>query len=84
VERPTIGCGADGNPSGGAHSTVHDLLSFAEALTHNRLLSPTLTNTSLAGKVDVHRPGGPTVDMYAYGLADQTINGVRIVGHLSG
>jgi CubicO group peptidase (beta-lactamase class C family) len=73
-----------GNPSGGAYSTVRDLLRFAQALTHYQLLSPTLTNTILAGKVDVHRPGGPAVDMYGYGFADQTINGVRIVGHNGG
>jgi CubicO group peptidase (beta-lactamase class C family) len=73
-----------GNPSGGAYSTVRDLLSFAKALIRYQLLSAELTLTILAGKVDVHRPGGPPVDMYAYGFADQTINGVRIVGHNGG
>jgi CubicO group peptidase (beta-lactamase class C family) len=73
-----------GNPSGGAYSTVRDLLSFAQALTHHKLLSPALTEMILAGKVDVHRPGGPPVDKYGYGFADQTFNGVRIVGHDGG
>ena len=73
-----------GNPSGGAYSTVRDLLSFAQALTRHQLLSPALTNTILTGKVDVHRPGGPPTDTYGYGFADQTINGVRIVGHNGG
>jgi hypothetical protein len=29
-------------------------------------------------------PGGPPVDKYAYGFADQRIDGVRIVGHNGG
>ena len=73
-----------GNPSGGAYSTVGDLLKFAQALTRHQLLSPALTDTIVTGKVDVHRPGGPPVDKYGYGFADQTINGVRIVGHNGG
>jgi CubicO group peptidase (beta-lactamase class C family) len=74
----------DRQPLRGAYSTVRDLLRFAQALTHYQLLSPTLTNTILAGKVNVHRPGGPAVDRYGYGFADQTINGIRIVGHNGG
>jgi CubicO group peptidase (beta-lactamase class C family) len=72
-----------GNPSGGAWSTVGDLLSFAQALTGHRLLSPAMTDTVLAGKVATNRPG-PGQDRYAYGFADQQINGVRIVGHNGG
>jgi CubicO group peptidase (beta-lactamase class C family) len=72
-----------GNPSGGGYSTVGDLLRFAQALTGQRLLSPALTDTVLAGKVDTNRPG-PGEDRYAYGFADSRINGVRIVGHNGG
>jgi CubicO group peptidase (beta-lactamase class C family) len=71
------------NPSGGAWSTVGDLLSFAQALTGHRLLSPRMTDTVLAGKVATNRPG-PGQDSYAYGFADARINGVRIVGHNGG
>ena len=73
-----------GNPSGGAYSTVDDMLRFAEALTSHRLLDQPLTDTVLAGKVDTDRPGGPPEDRYAYGFTDQRINGVRIVGHNGG
>jgi CubicO group peptidase (beta-lactamase class C family) len=72
-----------GNPSGGASSTVIDLLRFAQALTGHRLLGPALTETVLAGKVDTNRPG-PGEDRYAYGFSDSRINGVRIVGHNGG
>jgi CubicO group peptidase (beta-lactamase class C family) len=72
-----------GNPSGGAWSTVGDLLRFAQALTGHRLLSPTTTDTVVAGKVATNRPG-PGQDTYAYGFSDQRINGVRIVGHNGG
>ncbi len=73
-----------GNPSGGAYSTVADLLHFAQALTGHKLLSPAMTDTVLAGKVNTNRPGGPPVDKYGYGFADQKINSVRIVGHNGG
>jgi CubicO group peptidase (beta-lactamase class C family) len=73
-----------GNPSGGGYSTVLDMARFARALTGHKLLSPALTETVLAGKVDSRRPGGPPEDRYAYGFDDQKINGVRIVGHNGG
>jgi CubicO group peptidase (beta-lactamase class C family) len=72
-----------GNPSGGAYSTVGDLHAFAQALLTHRLLSADLTATLLAGKVESDRRG-PGIDQYAYGFSDQTINGVRIVGHNGG
>jgi CubicO group peptidase (beta-lactamase class C family) len=72
-----------GNPSGGARSTVGDLLKFAQALTGHRLLSPGMTDTVVAGKVATNRPG-PGQDKYAYGFSDQRINGARIVGHNGG
>jgi Beta-lactamase. len=62
---------------------VGDLLAFAGALLAHRLLSAELTETILAGKVVTDRPV-PGEDRYAYGFADQTINGVRIVGHNGG
>lgn len=73
-----------GNPSGGADSTVGDLLRFARALLQHKLLGPELTNTVLTGKVKTRRPGGPPDDSYAYGFADMKISGVRIVGHNGG
>jgi CubicO group peptidase (beta-lactamase class C family) len=72
-----------GNPSGGASSTVTDLLRFAQALLQHKLLSPELTNTVITGKVPAPRPGLAD-DTYAYGFADSKLHGVRIVGHNGG
>ena len=72
------------NPSGGAYSTVGDLLAFAKALISHKLLSPSLTTTVLAGKIDTHRPGAQGEDKNAYGFGDRKINGARIVGHNGG
>jgi CubicO group peptidase (beta-lactamase class C family) len=73
-----------GNPSGGAYSTVEDLHRFARALLDGRLLGPSMTEAVLAGKVKTDRPGAGDDDRYGYGFADQTMNGVRFVGHNGG
>jgi CubicO group peptidase (beta-lactamase class C family) len=72
-----------GNPSGGVYSTVGDLLKFAQALLENKLLSPKMTKTVLAGKVDTPRPG-PAKTRYGYGVEEEFRNGVRIVGNGGG
>jgi CubicO group peptidase (beta-lactamase class C family) len=73
-----------GNPSGGAYSTVGDLLKFAQALMSHRLLSPAMTATVLVPRVNSPQPGGPPVDKYTYGFAFQAVNGVSFVGHNGG
>ena len=72
------------NPSGGAYSTAGDLLKFARALLGHQLLSPAMTSTVLAPRVNAPQPGGPPVDKYTYGFAYQQINGVSFVGHNGG
>jgi CubicO group peptidase (beta-lactamase class C family) len=72
------------NPSGGASSTAADLLRFARALMHHRLLSPAMTTTVLTPRVNAPQPGGPAVDEYTYGFSYQQINGVTFVGHNGG
>jgi CubicO group peptidase (beta-lactamase class C family) len=72
------------NPSGGASSTVADLLNFAQALTAHKLLSPAMTATVLVPRVNSPQPGGPSVDKYTYGFAYQAINGVTFIGHNGG
>ncbi|SOD14751.1 serine hydrolase [Pedobacter xixiisoli] len=67
-----------GTPAGGGYSTVDDLLSFANALQSNRLLSKENTALCTSGKVKF-REG-----MYAYGFEEITINGHRIIGHTGG
>jgi CubicO group peptidase (beta-lactamase class C family) len=79
----TSGTWIAGNPSGGAYSTVGDLLRFAQALLEHKLLSPQLTKTVLTGKVDTPRPG-PAPTKYGYGFEEQFRNGVRIVGNGGG
>src|SRR5213078_2126456 len=73
-----------GNPSGGAASTVTDLLRFTQALQQHRLLSAEFTDVVTTGKVPAPRPGGPADDRYAYGFDDSRLHGVRIVGHNGG
>ncbi|HEY6790273.1 MAG TPA: serine hydrolase domain-containing protein [Trebonia sp.] len=72
------------NPSGGAYSTVSDLLKFARALTGHKLLSSAMTATVLTPRVNSPQPGGLPVDKYTYGFAYQAINGVTFVGHNGG
>jgi CubicO group peptidase (beta-lactamase class C family) len=72
------------NPSGGAYSTVGDLLDFAQALTGHRLLNPAMTATVLTPRVNSPQPGAPPVDEYTYGFSYQAINGVTFVGHNGG
>jgi CubicO group peptidase (beta-lactamase class C family) len=79
----TSGTWVAGNPSGGAYSTVGDLLGFAQALLDHKLLSPQITANVLAGKVDTPRPG-PARTRYGYGFEEEQRRGVRIVGHGGG
>ncbi len=72
------------NPSGGAYSTTGDLLKFARTLLDHRLLSPAMTRTILAPRVESPQPGGPPVDDYTYGFAYQQLGAVTIVGHNGG
>jgi CubicO group peptidase (beta-lactamase class C family) len=72
-----------GNPSGGGYSTVGDLLKFARAVLNNTLLSPKMTKTVLAGKVDTLRRG-PAKTRYGYGFEEEFRSGVRIVGNGGG
>lgn len=72
-----------GTSAGGGYSTVGDLLRFANALQANKLLDATHTNVLLTGKVDMpSMPDNPR--RYAYGFADQRINGIRCFGHDGG
>jgi CubicO group peptidase (beta-lactamase class C family) len=72
------------NPSGGEYSTTGDLLKFAAAVLDHALLSPAMTATILAPRVNSPQPGGPAVDKYTDGFAYQQINGVTFVGHNGG
>lgn len=67
-----------GTPAGGGYSTVDDLLSFANALQNNILLSKESATLYTSGKVKF-REG-----MYGYGVEENTINGHRIIGHTGG
>jgi len=65
--------------AGGGYSTVGDLLAFANALQSHRLLNAHYTELLTTGKVDT-----PNGGRYAYGFEDQTVNGVRCIGHNGG
>jgi CubicO group peptidase (beta-lactamase class C family) len=68
-----------GGAAGGEYSTVEDLLRFSVALRQNKLLSPQMTDTTLTGKVEY-----TATRKYAYGFANDTVNGQRIVFHDGG
>ncbi len=68
-----------GGAAGGEYSTVEDLLRFSVALRQNKLLSPEMTDTALTGKVEY-----TTTRKYAYGFANDIVNGKRIVFHDGG
>ncbi|TZF92248.1 serine hydrolase [Chryseobacterium panacisoli] len=69
---------AKGTPAGGGYSTADDLLSFANALQNNILLTKEGTTLCTSGKVK-YREG-----MYSYGFEENIINGHRIIGHTGG
>jgi CubicO group peptidase (beta-lactamase class C family) len=68
-----------GTSAGGGYSTVEDLLKFANALQENKLLNAQYTELLTTGKVAT-----AANRLYAYGFADQTINGTRCFGHGGG
>ena len=70
-----------GGPAGGGYSTVEDLLKFIVALRTHKLLNPKLTELVLTGKVERDDEWG---GKYAYGFAEDMINGKRIVGYTAG
>ncbi|MFK7774674.1 MAG: serine hydrolase domain-containing protein [Saprospiraceae bacterium] len=68
----------NGNPAGGAHSTVLDLLKFYDALKSNQLLSEKTTALMLQ---PTFKPEGWD---YGYGITFGIQNEQRIMGHLGG
>jgi len=70
-----------GTSAGGGHSTVGDLLKFANALMSNQLVNAKLTQQITTGKVDAPMPGLK----YGFGFEDATSReGVRRIGHGGG
>ena len=75
--------GARGGPTGGANSTIDDLLRFSRALRENKLISAKsvalLTSTKiLARKYDANQT------YWGYGFELQLIDGKRVIGHGGG
>jgi len=69
-----------GGSAGGGYSTVEDLLRFSEALQGHKLLDKEYTHMDMTGKVATGRGDAK----YGFGMEEQFINGVRIVGHSGG
>jgi CubicO group peptidase (beta-lactamase class C family) len=67
-----------GGPAGGSYATAADLLHFANALTAGKLLRPESVLLLTEGKVDYGSK------RYAYGFAEETVQGHRIFGHSGG
>lgn len=68
-----------GSPAGGAYSTIEDLLRFDRSLRANKLLGQKFTEIVTTGKFE-YRPNAK----YAYGFADEIINGKRVIFHDGG
>jgi CubicO group peptidase (beta-lactamase class C family) len=68
-----------GGPAGGGYSTVEDMLRFDVALRTHKLLNPKYTDLVLTGKVE-YRPNA----RYAYGFANDIVNGEQIIFHDGG
>lgn len=66
-------------PAGGATSNAPDLLKFSRALTGFRLLNQEFTQQLITGRFE-YRPGVS----YAYGIADERVQGHRILFHDGG
>ena len=71
-----------GSSAGGGESNVEDVLTFDQALRHNRLLSAEMTQLVTTGKV--HPPEFPEGVMYGYGFGVKMIDGQRVIGHNGG
>jgi CubicO group peptidase (beta-lactamase class C family) len=69
-----------GASAGGGYSTVEDLWRFSQALQAHRLLDKEYTDLDMTGKVGT----GRGTAKYAFGMGEDFINGVRIVGHSGG
>jgi D-alanyl-D-alanine carboxypeptidase len=68
-----------GTSAGGGYSTLADLLAFANALEQHRLLDA--EHTALLTTAKRERTGGAD---YAFGFIDNTVGGVRCIGHTGG
>ncbi|HYE59326.1 MAG TPA: serine hydrolase, partial [Rhodothermales bacterium] len=67
-----------GGPAGGGYTTARDLLRFAEALRHHRLLSRAMTQTLLSPKPELNS------DSYGFGFGIAPFGDGAIVGHNGG
>lgn len=70
---------ATGNSAGGGSSTASDLLKFAAALQHHKLLNAKYTRIILTPKVYTGEG-----EAYGYGFEISQVKGKRIVGHSGG
>jgi len=69
-----------GTSAGGGYSTVEDLLKFDRALRLSGLVSPTMAETLMEGKVDT----SSSSVRYGYGFVDDRSGLQRVVGHSGG
>ncbi|HYE57815.1 MAG TPA: serine hydrolase domain-containing protein, partial [Rhodothermales bacterium] len=67
-----------GGPAGGGYTTAQDLLRFAEALRHHRLLGPAMTQTLLSPKPELNS------EAYGYGFSIEPAGEGTVVGHNGG
>lgn len=74
--------GFAGNASGGAYSTIDDMLKFHRALIKGQLLRTDTVNAMTGSPVEF--PGGPRPARYGYGLRLEDCAGISTLGHGGG
>jgi CubicO group peptidase (beta-lactamase class C family) len=74
---------ARGTSAGGGYSTVGDLFRFARALEEYKLLNEKYTHLEMKGRVK-SSIYGDTAIKYGFGMTEELVNGVRILGHSGG
>lgn len=71
-----------GSSAGGAYASVIDMFRFSTSLMNNKLLSKSFTDEVISGKAPYDSP--ELLKKYAYGFANQVVNGKLIVFHDGG
>ncbi len=75
--------GAKGGPTGGASSTLDDLLRFTNAFWNYKLLSKEYVNLMTSNKI-FGRKYDASDTYWGYGFELETVNGKRVIGHGGG
>ncbi len=80
--KPVFIAPVKGSPAGGAFASITDMFHFSNALAGYKLLGKDFTEKVISGKVSYGQP--EQQKKYAYGFANQIVNGKVIIFHDGG